>query len=167
MSRFFSRLMVPAIGISLICSAYSLSAGAPKEDAKNDDRSHEIGMTGEVVMIATKSGSSFAVVQLRTRTVAGQSFVGGNTITDSGEFTGNRVWVPVGDISQMTEYDTKLKFIDRGEIVKMMARAKDLQLTLQKMATGGKLYETTAAELQRIKNWLDEREIPPKKQQGD
>jgi hypothetical protein len=159
--------MVPAIGISLVCGAYSLSAGASREDAKDDDRSGDIAMTGEVVMIATKSGSSFAVLQLRTRIVAGQSFVGGNSITDSGEFTGNRVWVPVGDISQMTEFDTKVKFTDRGKIAKMLAKATELRSQLRQMATGTKIYERTAAELQGITTWLAEKENPPKKERED
>jgi hypothetical protein len=35
------------------------------------------------------------------------------------------------------------------------------------MATGSKTYERTAAELERIANWLAERENPAKKKNGD
>jgi hypothetical protein len=104
----------------------------------------------EVVMIETKIGSTFSVAQMQTRVVAGQSFIGGNSMTEAGEFDGNRIWVPIGDVTRMTEYETVARFLMKDKIESAMKHCRQLQQHLRSLPAGSERGERIKKEIKSL-----------------
>jgi hypothetical protein len=157
MSRNLPHSLLPACGLVLAVCAYALCADTPKQENQVGD-----GFAGEIVLVEVKSGSLVAIEQPRVRTIAGLSFVGGNvffddSIPNSGEFVGGRVWVPTGEVSRLFEFDTKAKFAVRQEIPRLLKQKGQLELQLRTVKSEGATHQRLTEELQKVMAALADR----------
>jgi hypothetical protein len=107
-------LLLVVACVTLVCSL-SLRADPPKNNKGTDDL-----FSGKILMISQRASSFGATLEeVRVTRIGDQAFLVGKGVDDNkGWYDGRTVFVPVGEISQIVEFD------DRADLVKTQERRK-------------------------------------------
>lgn len=105
--------------LAICCGSLLLRADPPPADNQVMR-----GLTGAVVVVQTKSGSSVTLEHVLLKSFGGQEFLVGNPLT--APLPGSRTWLPVSEIKQMSEYKTAGAYAARQELPRLQQEKAQL-----------------------------------------